>query len=129
MKLGISRQAMVAALFGAGAVGTLSIAPKVLSPHANAQPIAIEAPMGAPLTFADLIERVEPAVVSVNVVSEREVGNLGDVEQFFEQFRGFPGFDEFLEQRRQEQEDEGEDEPRTEEARSLGSGFFISQDG
>ncbi|HPE47408.1 MAG TPA: Do family serine endopeptidase [Hyphomonas sp.] len=133
MKLGISRQAMVAALFGAAAVGTLSIAPKIINQEAGAQPIAVEPPGGAPMTFADLIERVEPAVVSVNVVSEREVGNLGDMEQFFEQFRGFPGFDEFLEQRRQQQQQEGQEEddqqPHTEEARALGSGFFISQDG
>lgn len=127
MKLGISRQAMVAALFGASAVGTLWIAPKVLSPEAKAQPIAIEPPVGAPMSFADLIERVEPAVVSVNVISERKVSNLGDMEQFFEQFRGLPGLDDFLEQRRQ-QEDQ-EEEPQTQEARSLGSGFFISQDG
>ena len=127
MKLGISRQAMVAALFGAAAVGTLSIAPKILSPEAGAQPIAIKPPAGAPMSFADLIERVEPAVVSVNVVSEREVSDLGDMQEFFEQFRGLPGLDDFLEQRRQE-EDENE-EPRTQEARSLGSGFFISQDG
>ena len=127
MKLGISRQAMVAALFGAAAVGTLSIAPKILSPEAGAQPIAIQPPAGAPMSFADLIERVEPAVVSVNVVSEREVNDLGDMEQFFEQFRGLPGLDDFLEQRREQQDEE--EEPHTREARSLGSGFFISQDG
>ncbi|MCA8892795.1 MAG: trypsin-like peptidase domain-containing protein, partial [Hyphomonas sp.] len=127
MKLGISRQALVAALFGAAAVGTLSIAPQILSPEAGAQPIAIQPPAGAPMSFADLIERVEPAVVSVNVLSEREVNDLGDMQEFFEQFRGLPGLDEFMEQRRQ-QEEQG-DEPQTREARSLGSGFFISQDG
>ena len=127
MKLGISRQALVAALFGAAAVGTLSIAPQILSPEAGAQPIAIQAPAGAPMSFADLIERVEPAVVSVNVLSEREVNDAGDMQEFFEQFRGLPGLDDFLEERRQQQE-EG-DEPQTREARSLGSGFFISQDG
>ena len=127
MKLGISRQALVAALFGAAAVGTLSIAPQILSPEAGAQPIAIQAPAGAPMSFADLIERVEPAVVSVNVVSERQVNDMGDMQEFFEQFRGLPGLDDFLEQRRQ-QEEQGE-EPQTQEARSLGSGFFISQDG
>jgi len=100
MKLGISRQALVAALFGAAAVGTLSIAPQILSPEAGAQPIAIQAPPGAPMSFADLIERVEPAVVSVNVVSERKVNDSADMQQFFEQFRGLPGLDEFLEQRR-----------------------------
>ncbi|HPF23598.1 MAG: Do family serine endopeptidase [Hyphomonas sp.] len=128
MKLGISRQAMVAALFGAAAVGTLWISPKILSPEAGAQPIAIQPPSGAPMSFADLIEQVEPAVVSVNVLSERKVNDLGDMEQFFEQFRGLPGLDDFLEQRRQQQEGE-EEEPQTQEARSLGSGFFISQDG
>ncbi|KCZ93786.1 Do family serine endopeptidase [Hyphomonas johnsonii] len=126
-KFGISRQALVAAVFGAAAIGTLTLAPKVFSPEAGAQPIAIEAPTGAPLSFADLIERVEPAVVSVNVVSEREVGKLADMEQFFEQFRGMPGFDEFL-QDRQRKEDE-RDEPETQESRSLGSGFLISKDG
>ena len=95
MKLGISRQAMVAALFGAAAVGTLWISPKILSPEAGAQPIAIQPPSGAPMSFADLIEQVEPAVVSVNVLSERKVNDLGDMEQFFEQFRGLPGLDDF----------------------------------
>ena len=102
---GISRQALVAAVFGAAAVGTFTLSPKVFSPHADAQPIAIEAPQGAPLSFADLIERVEPSVVSVNVVSEREVGKLADMEQFFEQFRGMPGFDEFLQNREKEEKD------------------------
>lgn len=124
---GISRQALIAALFGAAVVGTISVAPSVLSPEAGAQPISIKAPQGAPLSFADLIEQVEPAVVSVNVVTEREVGQLADMEQFFEQFRGMPGLDEFLEERRRENEER--DEPRTQEGRSLGSGFFISQDG
>ena len=110
MKLGISRQALVAALFGAAAVGTLSIAPQILSPEAGAQPIAIQAPAGAPMSFADLIERVEPAVVSVNVVSERQVNDMGDMQEFFEQFRGLPGLDDFLEQRRQ-QEEQGEELP------------------
>ena len=126
--IGISRQALVAALFGAAAVGTMAVAPKVFSPEAGAQPITVQAPHNAPLSFADLIEQVEPAVVSVNVTTEREVGRLRDMDQFFEQFRGMPGFDEFLEQRRQEQEDQ-QDEPEVQEGRSLGSGFFISQDG
>ena len=122
---GISRQAMVAALVGAAMVGSVALAPQVFSPEAGAQPIQIEAPRSAPLSFADLIEQVEPAVVSVNVTTEREVSRLGDMQQFFEQFRGMPGLDEFMEERRQEQEEE----PETREGRSLGSGFFISRDG
>ena len=123
--IGISRQAVVAALVGVAMVGSFSLAPQVFSPEAGAQPIQIEAPQGAPLSFADLIEQVEPAVVSVNVTTEREVGRLADMQQFFEQFRGMPGLDEFMEERRQEEEEE----PETREGRSLGSGFFISRDG
>ena len=124
---GISRQALVAAVFGVAAVGTLALSPNIFSQDAGAQPIAVEAPKGAPLSFADLIERVEPAVVSVNVISEREVGRLADMEQFFEQFRGMPGLDEFLQNRREQEEQSPE--PETQEARSLGSGFVISKDG
>ena len=123
--IGISRQAMVAALVGVAMVGSFSLAPQIFSPEAGAQPIQIEAPRGAPLSFADLIEQVEPAVVSVNVTTEREVGRMADMQEFFEQFRGMPGLDEFMEQRRQEEEEE----PETREGRSLGSGFFISKDG
>lgn len=127
-KFGVSAQAIVAAAFGAVIMGSAIAVPKMLAPEAGAQPIAIAPPPGAPLSFADLIEKVEPAVVSVNVVSTQELSELGDMEEFFEQFRGMPGLEEFFEQRRQQQEDE-QANPRTREARSLGSGFFISKDG
>lgn len=128
-RFGNSGQVLVAALVGAGVLGAVSVGPKLFDTEAGAQPIAIEAPRGAPMSFADLIERVEPAVVSVNVVSEREVGQLADMEQFYEFFRGAPGFDEFLEERRRQQEENEDAAPRTQESRSLGSGFFISADG
>ena len=127
-KFGVSAQAIVAAAFGAAIMGSAFAIPKMLSPEAGAQPIAIAPPPGAPLSFADLIEKVEPAVVSVNVVATQELSQLGDMEEFFEQFRGMPGLEEFFEQRRQDEENE-EANPRTREARSLGSGFFISKDG
>lgn len=125
-KLGVSAQSLLAAAFGAVIMGSAIVVPKMLDTEAGAQPIAIQAPPGAPLSFADLIEKVEPAVVSVNVISTQELSNLGDMDQFFEQFRGMPGLEDFFEQRRQQQE---QDSPRTREARSLGSGFFISEDG
>lgn len=125
-KFGVSAQAMLAAVFGAAIMGSAIAVPKLLAPEAGAQPIAIQAPPGAPLSFADLIEKVEPAVVSVNVVSTQDLNNLGDMDQFFEQFRGMPGLEDFFQQRRQQQEQQS---PRTREARSLGSGFFISKDG
>jgi serine protease Do len=127
-KFGVSTQALVAAAVGAAIMGSAVAIPKLLSPEAGAQPIAIQAPPGAPLSFADLIEKVEPAVVSINVISTQEVSQLGDMEQFFEQFRGVPELDDFFEQRRQQEQEQDED-PRSREARSLGSGFFISADG
>ncbi len=122
----VSTQTLMAAAFGALIMGSAVAVPKILSPEAGAQPIAIQPPPGAPLSFADLIEKVEPAVVSVNVVSTQELSSLGDMNEFFEQFRGMPGLEDFFEQRRQQQEQES---PRTRESRSLGSGFFISEDG
>lgn len=123
-KFGISAQALVAAAFGAAIMGSAISVPKLIAPEAGAQPIAIQAPPGAPLSFADLIEKVEPAVVSVNVIATQDVGRLQDLEGFLEQFRGVPGLEEFFQQRPAPQET-----PRQRESRSLGSGFFISEDG
>jgi serine protease Do len=122
-KFGLSTEALIAAAFGVAVAGTFALAPRLFTPEAGAQPIAIKPPLGAPLSFADLIEQVEPAVVSVNVVVEQKVGADGEG---LEMFRGMPGFEDFLEKRREEGEDA---EPETREGRSLGSGFFISQDG
>ncbi|MEO0550199.1 MAG: Do family serine endopeptidase [Pseudomonadota bacterium] len=120
MKLiGISRNALVAGFVGAGAMGALIWGPQTF--EASAKPIVLEAPAGAPLSFADLIENVSPAVVSVNVVSEREASDLSELERFFERFRGGPSSPEG-------EEGEDDDAP-TREARSLGSGFFISDTG
>lgn len=124
-RFGISGRALAAGLVGVAAIGAFAFGPQVVM-QSDAQPISVEAPRGAPMSFADLIERVSPAVVSVNVVSEREIGGAGELEEFFERFRGAPGLEEFLERRREEGEEE---EPRTREARALGSGFFISADG
>ena len=123
-KIGISAQALIAAAFGAAIMGGAVSVPKLLAPEAGAQPIAIQAPPGAPLSFADLIEKVEPAVVSVNVIATQDVGGVQDMEQFLERFRGAPGLEEFFQQRPAPQET-----PRQRESRSLGSGFFISEDG
>lgn len=122
---GISRHTLAAAIAGAGVAGTLLFVPQTFQLAHAKEPITIAPPNGAPMSFADLIEEVSPAVVSVNVVSEREVGGMGDMEEFFERFRGLPGFDDYMRDREEEQGDE----PRTREARSLGSGFFISEQG
>ena len=101
-KFGVSAQTLIAAAFGAAIMGSAFAVPKLLAPEAGAQPIAIQAPPGAPLSFADLIEKVEPAVVSVNVVSTQDLSEL-DMDQFFEQFRGMPGLEDFFQQRREQQ--------------------------
>ncbi|MEP1143859.1 MAG: Do family serine endopeptidase [Henriciella sp.] len=114
MKLfGISRNAMVAGLIGAGAMGGLLLGPQF--PNADANPITLEAPAGAPVSFADLIEQVSPAVVGVRVVTEMQLSDreLSQRERFLEQF-GLPT-------------PESEPEPR--EGRGQGSGFFITDEG
>lgn len=121
---GKTSTAFAGVLFGGAAMGALLIGPQ-FSQLAEADPIKIEAPRGAPLSFADLIESVSPAVVSVNVRGEREVGE-DPREQLLERFRGVPGLEDFLEERRREEEEGG---PATRETRALGSGFFISKDG
>ena len=120
--ISMSKQALVAAVFGAAGAGALVYAPALYQQADARQPISIEPPAGAPMSFADLIEKVSPAVVSVNVVSEREVGGMGNMEEFFERFRGLPGFDDYMREREEEEGQGEEDEPQTREARSLGSG-------
>ncbi|XBQ16265.1 MAG: Do family serine endopeptidase [Oceanicaulis sp.] len=76
------------------------------------------APNNAPMSFADLIEEVSPAVVSIEASGTVERGEMPDMSQlppqfreFFERFGGLPG----------------QQAPRA--RRSQGSGFFISADG
>jgi serine protease Do len=89
------------------------------------RPIVVSAPAGAPMSFADLIDRVSPAVVSVEVVTELPGNRLA---QRFNPFRGLPGFDE-NQQDEEDEEEEGVEPESNREGRSLGSGFFISSDG
>ena len=94
-------------------VGLLIMATAMMS----FQPVAAK---GTPDSFADLVEKLSPAVVNISTVqtirqSERRRGRVPE---------GVP-FGEFWEQFRDRFEDE--DEPRT--ARSLGSGFIIDQSG
>ncbi len=75
------------------------------------------APADAPASFADLIEAVSPAVVSIEARSAGQAGQESDLSQVPPQFREF--FERF---------GMGPDQqPR--ERRSQGSGFFISADG
>lgn len=116
---------------------------------AYAEPVRVEAPQ-AP-SFADVVEAVSPAVVSVRVQSEvRPVSNngsrfnfggrgFGDIPQdhplrrFFDEFNNFGDNDrrsERREERRAERDrGEGDNERRRLRPSGQGSGFFISEDG
>lgn len=114
MKLfGISRNALVAGFVGAGAMGVFLMGPQF--PNADANPITLEAPQGAPLSFADLIEQVSPAVVGVRVRTEIQLTNreMTERERFLEQFGLIPR----------------DEEPEPREGFGQGSGFFISAEG
>ncbi len=95
---------------------------------------------GPPDGFADVIERVQPAVVNISTTTQVEIGRGPQgfpalppghpLEEFFKRFPqdrqpGQPG------QRRPKggERDENGDKPITREARSLGSGFIIDASG
>ena len=70
---------------------------------------------GAPASFADLTEQLQPAVVNISTRQRIEVNN--------NPFAGTPLADLFGRRNGQQAQ------PQTREAQSLGSGFFISADG
>ncbi|HEX8234206.1 MAG TPA: Do family serine endopeptidase [Caulobacteraceae bacterium] len=82
-------------------------------------------PPGAPLSFADIFDRVSPAVVSIDVTTKVDTSRL----------RGIPGFENFpfdIVPKGQQPNPRGGDQqtPQNQpEAMSSGSGFFISSDG
>ena len=86
------------------------------------------APRGAPMSFADLAARLQPAVVNISTKQRVPVKTQTDpFEEFFRRFdQGQP----------QDNDNNGGSagnggnaQPRTREAGSLGSGFIVSPDG
>jgi len=73
---------------------------------------------GAPESFADLTEQLQPAVVNISTKQRIEV------QQNTNPFAGTPFADLFGQRGRNQPQ-----EPQTREAQSLGSGFIISADG
>ena len=114
MKLSQRLILLPAALLAIGAVA----APATAASAQERQAPAYAAPNGGPLSFADLIEHVSPAVVSIEARTppgEREGPDLSELppqfREFFERFGGMPN------------------PGQQRERRSQGSGFFISADG
>jgi serine protease Do len=82
-------------------------------------------PKGAPLSFADLAAKLQPAVVNISTKQRIPVKTQADP---FEEF--FRRVDPTLPPSGQGQsQGQGQAQPRTREAGSLGSGFIISPDG
>jgi serine protease Do len=93
-------------------------------------------PPGAPLSFADIFERVSPAVVSIDVTSHLDARSL-------RQIPGLEGMPFGLPPGGGDDQDDGDDNgggdnsaappgkgaPKGPKAQSSGSGFFISADG
>ncbi|EDL48405.1 Do family serine endopeptidase [Erythrobacter sp. SD-21] len=75
---------------------------------------------GAPESFADLTEQLQPAVVNISTRQRIEIASRNT-----NPFAGTP-FEDLFNQRRGES---GDAEPQFREGQSLGSGFIISADG
>jgi serine protease Do len=125
------RNALLASVFTLGLVGAAGTGAVLTDSHvARAEQVTVEANQG-PADFTGIVEKVRPAVVSVqvkteiNAVANRRIEGMDDlppgIEEFFRRF-GMPrGFGE----------DEGDGSRPYQPRRgvSQGSGFFISQDG
>jgi serine protease Do len=82
-------------------------------------------PRGAPMSFADLSAKLQPAVVNISTKQRVPVRTQADpFEEFFRRFGGPGGPDSGS-----GDSGSGGATPRTREAGSLGSGFIISPDG
>ncbi|MDP9413157.1 MAG: trypsin-like peptidase domain-containing protein, partial [Pseudomonadota bacterium] len=112
---------ITAALLLGGAATTLTVGPLGAQTAQN-EPGTISAATprpNAPMSFADLAERLQPAVVNISTRQRIEVRNQQQLP---------PGFEEFF-RRFGAPVPEGGDEPTTRRGGSLGSGFIISPDG
>jgi serine protease Do len=98
-------------MFGAGAL---------LAPYAvTAQPIQVAPPKAAATlpSFADLVERVSPAVVSISVVTQAKPSGAASI----------PGFEDLPPELQRRFQGQAPQQPR--EGRGGGSGFFITSTG
>ena len=92
---------------------------------AQNSPVALAPKAGAPMSFADLAARLQPAVV--NISTKQRVAVRQSVDPFEDFFRRFGG--QAPGQGQAPGATDPNTPPRTREAGSLGSGFIISPDG
>ncbi|TNE40112.1 MAG: Do family serine endopeptidase [Sphingomonadales bacterium] len=101
--------AITAALLASGTVAAVTTHQPVGAQTAQNEGMQAVAPMGRPVSLADMVERLQPAVVNISTKQRVQVQNP---------FAGTP-FSDFF----------GGGRPQTRQAQSLGSGFLISSDG
>jgi serine protease Do len=115
---------LTAALLLGGTAATLALqGPAGAQVAQNAPGTIAQPPAGAPMSFADLAARLQPAVVNVSTTQKVKVSQGG-----IPGFPGFPSGTPFDDLFKQFGGDQG-GPPVTREATSLGSGFIISPDG
>ena len=85
---------------------------------------------GAPMSFADLVAKLQPAVVNISTKQRVPVKQQADpFEEFFRRFGSPVGPDQQGDSSGSGSGGGAGQQPRTREAGSLGSGFVISPDG
>jgi len=103
------------ALTGQAGAQVAQNAPSAMAPRA-----------GAPMSFADLAARLQPAVVNISTKQRIPIRTQSDpFEEFFRRFGNPVG----PESGGGTDQPQGQQQPRTREAGSLGSGFIVSPDG
>ncbi|MBK5265270.1 MAG: protease, partial [Alphaproteobacteria bacterium] len=102
-----------ALLLGGTAIAVTSQQPLGAQTAQNEGPaMQAAAPRGAPMSFADMVERLQPAVVNISTRQRVQVQNPFAGTPFGSLFGAPSG-----------------NQPQMREAQSLGSGFIVSSDG
>ncbi|MBY0521395.1 MAG: Do family serine endopeptidase [Sphingomonas sp.] len=117
--------ALTGALLLGGAAATMALQPPAGAQTAQNEPAAMAAVApraGAPLSFADLVAKLQPAVVNISTKQSIKV------QQQVNPFAGTP-FGDLFNQFNGGQQGGGNGAPIIRQAQSLGSGFLISPDG
>ena len=121
--------AITAALLAGGAAATLTLQQPVGAQVAQNAGSAAHGPIGGPASFADLAERLQPAVVNISTTQRVKVPQQQNpfagtpFDDMFKQFNGGGGGDDGG------GGGGGGGQGATREATSLGSGFIVSADG
>jgi serine protease Do len=116
-----------AATLGIGLAAGLADGALKFDHPAFAQPIQLSGVQTQLPSFADMVEKVKPAVVSVRVKQKLDGAENDDGQGSLDDLP--PGLRRFFENQQGQQRGMRPERPRAPQAMSQGSGFFVSQDG